>query len=94
MWLSLTNTLLLLISYSDVWAFGVTCFEILNRSAPYPMMKPVEVAVAVLTKGLTPTLPSNTPKSLAQIIRPCYSFHAADRPTMVSLHSQLSELQP
>jgi serine/threonine protein kinase len=56
-------------------------------------MKGTDVALAVISKGLVPTLPNNTPSALAQIIQRCFAYDATQRPSMESLHSQLSIVQ-
>lgn len=43
---------------SDVWAFGVTCFEIIYRRIPYPDMNATQVTLKVVHENLHPTIPS------------------------------------
>jgi serine/threonine protein kinase len=77
----------------DVWSFGVNCFEIFARSGPYPSMGGPAVAIGVMNKGLTPTLPESVPAPLAQIVRQCFAIEPTQRPTMESLYSQLTQLR-
>lgn len=66
---------------SDVWAFGVTCIEILTDGQdPYPGMDAVQVATAVVSEKVHPVIPALTPTQLAQIIEVCLSYEEENRP--------------
>jgi serine/threonine protein kinase len=80
----------LFIYYSDVWAFGVTCAEILRRSEPYPGMDATEVAVGVLKEGWTPPFPDSTPLEMFDIIKQCFTFEPQNRITMEMLNKQFT----
>jgi len=77
---------------SDVWAFGVTCWEILARSEPYPDMEPLEVAFKVVQEGLRLTLPSDCPPEIAEVILSCWAHNKEERPDFSQLFAQLSQL--
>lgn len=77
---------------TDVWAFGVTCTEILSRGEdPYPGMDAVQVATAVVTEKLTPTFP-DVHSRLSDILYYCFVFEPEGRPTFGQLHSTLTAL--
>jgi serine/threonine protein kinase len=88
--------LLLLICFfflqRDVWSYGVTCFEIVARSLPYPDMQLTDVAVGVVKKGLMPSFPSTTPSALMQVISPCFAQRPEQRPSAVDIRDQLHGL--
>jgi len=78
---------------SDVWSFGVTCWEILTRKEPYPDMDMIQASIAVVTEELKPTLPPSTPQALARIILPCYNYEPDQRPSFGTLVEQLDNLK-
>jgi len=67
---------------SDIWAFGVTCIEILTRKQPYDGMDMVSVSGQVVYEGMTleGDIPERTPQHLADVIRSTFRFEAEDRP--------------
>jgi serine/threonine protein kinase len=46
---------------TDVWAFGVTCYEIINNKPPFSGIPPLQVSLKVISQGLHAELPT-TPK--------------------------------
>lgn len=78
---------------SDVWAFGVTCFEILARQDPYPHMDSVQAAAAVISEGLTPEMPHEIPGELTSIIKTCWTYEPEERPTFKIIYTSLEELK-
>jgi len=77
---------------SDVWAFGVTCWEILARSEPYPDLEPLEVAFKVVQEGMRLTIPSICPPEVAVIIKSCWAHNRDDRPDFAQLYAELSQI--
>jgi len=78
---------------SDVWAFGVTCCEILTRKDPYPNMDMIQVSIAVVSEDLTPILPRSCPPPLSKILMPCFSYEPEKRPTFATLLEQFELLK-
>jgi len=70
---------------SDVWAFGVTCWEIISREEPFKDMDAVQVATAVVGEGLRPEIPPNTHPQLADIIMATWETEPEMRPTFHQL---------
>jgi len=77
---------------SDVWAFGVACWEILARSEPYPDLEPLEVAFKVVQEGLRLTIPANCPPDVAEIMKRCWNHNKDDRPDFAQIYAELSQL--
>jgi len=78
---------------SDVWAFGVTCWEILSREEPFKDMDAVQVATAVVGEGLRPEIPHWTPPRLSEIVMATWETDPDLRPTFHQLVSLLDTVE-
>ncbi|GAB0094112.1 Tyrosine-protein kinase receptor [Sergentomyia squamirostris] len=68
-------------SQSDIWAFGVLCWEIMTLGQqPYPARTNVEVLQYVRDGGRL-TRPADCPEDLYQLMLKCWSYCPEDRPT-------------
>ncbi|XP_053604338.1 proto-oncogene tyrosine-protein kinase ROS isoform X2 [Plodia interpunctella] len=66
---------------SDVWAWGVLCWEILSLGQqPYPARTNRQVLAHVRAGG-TPDRPPNCPAAFYELLRSCWSYSAEARPT-------------
>ena len=80
---------------TDVWAFGVTMWEIftLAKDQPYSNLEDREV-VADIVKGPNRTLlkrPTECPESMYEIMQKCWVHDASQRPTFDELFNLLSK---
>ena len=74
---------------SDVWSFGILLYELITYgSLPYPRMQDAQVIEAVI-KGYRIPWPEDCPKLLYEIMRECWRFNAASRPTFETLQWKL-----
>jgi len=74
---------------SDVWAFGITVWEMLKYGAmPYAGKSNTEVIEFVCNGGY-PSQPDNCPNDLWAILVPCWSKNPAERPTFEFIFKQL-----
>eukprot|EP01118_Nematostelium_gracile_P019163 TRINITY_DN8777_c0_g1_i1.p1 TRINITY_DN8777_c0_g1~~TRINITY_DN8777_c0_g1_i1.p1 ORF type:complete len:215 (+),score=73.78 TRINITY_DN8777_c0_g1_i1:24-647(+) len=78
---------------SDVFSFGVLCFEIISREEPYPTLDAVQAATAVVVEGLRAHLPNDAPPQLIQVVDACYAEEPEDRPTFTELVTALNVIQ-
>ena len=79
---------------TDVWAFGVTMWEIfmLAKEQPYGSLSDQEI-VEDAVKGPDRVLlerPTNCPEELYDIMRTCWVYEASQRPTFDDLYTLLS----
>ncbi|PRP76247.1 putative Nucleotide pyrophosphatase/phosphodiesterase [Planoprotostelium fungivorum] len=72
---------------SDVWAFGVTLYEIYARTDPYPGYSPVEAVARIISEvrplRLQPTRNMTAP--MRELFNSCFCMEPALRPTFKQL---------
>jgi len=78
---------------TDVWAFGVTVIEVLTREDPWPGMEGFMAATKTLNKE-TPPFPATVDPGLAQLLKECFVFEPAGRPTFQQICSRIEQLMP
>jgi len=79
---------------SDVWAFGVTLFEVYTRKDPYPGVSPIEVATGVAQnvnplRLSVPEEPLRMSAEMTQLYLSCFNTDPEARPTMQEIVTQL-----
>jgi serine/threonine protein kinase len=78
---------------TDVWAFGVTLWEIITGEEPFASMSSVQAAVEVLRNQMRLKIPENSPPVLGDLIRACLEDDPEKRPTFVDIVEYLQERQ-
>ncbi|XP_022227283.2 tyrosine-protein kinase Abl isoform X7 [Drosophila obscura] len=77
---------------SDVWAFGVLLWEIATYGmSPYPGIDLTDV-YHKLEKGYRMERPPGCPPEVYDLMRQCWQWDAADRPTFKSIHHALEHM--
>jgi len=79
---------------SDVWAFGVTLFEIVARAEPYLGLDPVQAALQVTHGGLKLEIPSYTPIVITEVMKGCFEKEPSRRPEFQNISKRLHEASP
>ncbi|KAG0566038.1 hypothetical protein KC19_7G033300 [Ceratodon purpureus] len=78
---------------SDIYSFGMVCFEILSGEVPFQCEgTPRDVKKKVL-EGLRPKLPDYCPPMLKDLIEKCWSKDPMERPTIGDACSHLRHLK-
>eukprot|EP00731_Ephydatia_muelleri_P006595 Em0003g843a len=77
---------------SDVWAYGVTCWEVFSLGAtPYPGVANHEM-LELLFHGLRLKIPTLCPENMFMLMKCCWSSDSARRPSFLELVTQLQEI--
>jgi len=74
---------------SDVWAFGVTAWEVITRDVPYKNLTLPQVVVGVVNETIQLEIPSSCPPILAQIMNLCWNRNPELRPSFADIVSLL-----
>lgn len=74
---------------ADIYSYGIILWELLTREVPYGEMQQIQVAIAVLTTGLRPTIPNDTPAGLRKLITDCWHADALQRPDFLEIIERL-----
>ncbi|XP_013162206.1 PREDICTED: tyrosine-protein kinase Abl [Papilio xuthus] len=77
---------------SDVWAFGILLWEIATYGmSPYPRVDLAEV-YHMLEKGYRMECPPGCPAAVYELMRGCWQWNPADRPTFREIHHALEHM--
>ncbi|KAG5678000.1 hypothetical protein PVAND_007711 [Polypedilum vanderplanki] len=77
---------------SDVWAFGVLLWEIATYGmSPYPAIDLTDVYHR-LESGYRMERPQGCPPEVYELMRKCWQWNPADRPTFKSIHHDLEHM--
>eukprot|EP01118_Nematostelium_gracile_P019969 TRINITY_DN94_c0_g1_i1.p1 TRINITY_DN94_c0_g1~~TRINITY_DN94_c0_g1_i1.p1 ORF type:complete len:869 (-),score=231.30 TRINITY_DN94_c0_g1_i1:60-2339(-) len=75
---------------SDVWSFGVLCWETVNQTTPYKQLDAFQAGVKVAYEGLRLDLPHHLPE-LATVMQKCFEENAEDRWNMKEVMDHLKQ---
>eukprot|EP00047_Mylnosiga_fluctuans_P005678 m.241988 g.241988 ORF g.241988 m.241988 type:complete len:379 (-) comp13946_c0_seq1:269-1405(-) len=82
---------------ADVYSFGIIMWEIASRSTPWPDIDPPNLAMKVLQRleqGERPPIDPSWSPELVSLMKQCWSFDAAQRPTFAQICSALRAMNP
>jgi serine/threonine protein kinase len=77
---------------SDVYAFGITLWEVYSRETPYSNTTPIRALEGVVS-GMRPTIPAGTPECIHSMIERCWSQTASHRPDAQQLNDDLRQME-
>ncbi len=76
---------------SDVWSYGVTCWEIFSEGAvPYHQLSNMQV-VEYVTSGKRLEKPEKCPEEFYEIMKQCWFGEASSRPSFESIVKKISK---
>lgn len=73
---------------SDVYSFGMVCYEILSGDVPFQDLS-VEGLREAICNGERPELPTSCPEDLLKLIGECWATNPDDRPVISDVHRRL-----
>jgi len=66
---------------SDIYSFGIVCFEIASRKLPWAHIKPVHSIGTIVQKGKRPEISKETPNWFSSLIQSCWNQESSLRPS-------------
>jgi len=77
---------------TDVWAFGVTCFEITTRTEPYPELDYVN-SISFVVLGGRLEVPLNIQSEVSDMMKKCWETDPVNRPSLQECFDLLYKLE-
>jgi Protein tyrosine and serine/threonine kinase len=77
---------------ADVFSFGILLWELVARKLPYFGMQPMQVGLAVVQRGLRPTIPPTCPAPLAKLMQACWDNSPNRRPSFEQIERSLTAM--
>ena len=79
---------------SDVYAYGMILYEMMNGEIPFKGLTDTQVIIEVVKKKKHPPIPShNTPKGFIELLRACWSYDPHERPLFPDIIARLISIQ-
>lgn len=76
---------------SDVWSYGILCYEVLSRSPPHKGMSIPRLMQDIGLLGVTPSMPPSCPAWLDTLTKNCWSMQPSQRPTFPDIITTFTE---
>eukprot|EP01119_Soliformovum_irregulare_P011622 TRINITY_DN2934_c0_g1_i2.p3 TRINITY_DN2934_c0_g1~~TRINITY_DN2934_c0_g1_i2.p3 ORF type:complete len:268 (+),score=58.22 TRINITY_DN2934_c0_g1_i2:1173-1976(+) len=80
--------------HSDMWAYGVTVWEIVSREEPWSDMDAVKAAMAVCYENLRLAIPQECDPCLREMMTRCWQVDPQSRPSFKEVCQELSGQVP
>jgi predicted Ser/Thr protein kinase len=79
-------------SKSDVWSFGILCWEVLLGEEPHLNSDPLAIGIEIRDRGHTPTIPEDINPDLAQLMKDCWKLDADQRPDFAEICKRINRV--
>ena len=70
----------------------MTMIEVLTRDVPLPHLPAYQVAVEAAKGNLRPSIPSNCPAPLAELLQQCWAQNPEERPEFSDICERLNQM--
>nr|XP_043628565.1 serine/threonine-protein kinase STY13-like [Erigeron canadensis]XP_043628566.1 serine/threonine-protein kinase STY13-like [Erigeron canadensis] len=77
----------------DVYSFGIVLWELITGKLPYQNLKDVQLAFAVVNKGLRPTIPDDCLPIFREIMTRCWDVEPTVRPHFTEVVQMLEKAE-
>ena len=77
---------------SDVYAFGMLCWEMFTRELPFANLSPHQAALAVISEDKRPDIPLFVPPAYARLMSDCWTRNPRHRPTFAQVIERLQRI--
>jgi predicted Ser/Thr protein kinase len=76
---------------SDVWTFGIVVYEIVAQCEPHKDQDLFVVGTRIRDEGLTPTIPTDCPPKLRELMQICWQMQPEQRPNFEMICTMLQQ---
>ena len=83
--------------FTDVYAFGMTCYEVLTGCIPFEELSLEELGERcydIVIKGRRPLLPENIDQRWKELLNRCWHENPLDRPSFMEIIRCLRQIYP
>jgi len=81
---------------ADIYSFAIVMWEVVTRDAPFfeyeKEIREMQIKHKIIHENLRPTIPSECPQELADLIRECWKTNPKERPTFETSTRILSKI--
>jgi hypothetical protein len=81
----------LILTFSDVWAFGIVLLEMVTRSRAYSDILDDNMVMTRVGSRIAPKIPSNGPQVLLELMQACWPLDAKERVNMKGVNVALAD---
>jgi predicted Ser/Thr protein kinase len=77
---------------TDVWSFGIVCWEIVCRQEPHLNEDPLSIGGKIRDECFTPLIPDDCNPKIKQLMKDCWNPNPEDRPDIKSICDRLEKI--
>ena len=74
---------------TDIYSFGMICWEVLSEQEPFPGFSIEEIKKNVVDEGARPKIPANLSNGIVKLVQSCFNTDCSTRPESLLLITSL-----